>query len=55
MIPKESIDKIREINRKAESTIFKSDDLCLSSILNDPSIDFGNYALGRRLIQFELA
>ncbi len=59
VIPKESIDKINEINRKAETTIFKGDDLCLSSILNDNSIDFGNYALGknlkRRLIQMELA
>ncbi len=59
VIPKESIDKIKEINRKAEATIFKGDDLCLSSILKDSSIDFGNYALGRalkrRLIQLELA
>ncbi len=59
VIPKESIDKIREINKKAEATIFKGDDLCLSSILNDNSIDFGNYALGRRLkrelIKMELA
>ncbi len=58
VIPKESIDKIKEINRKAEATIFKGDDLCLSSILKDSSIDFGNYALGRplkrRLIQLEL-
>ncbi len=59
VIPKESIDKIKEINRKAEATIFKGDDLCLSSILNDNSIDFGNYALGRKLkrelIKLELA
>ncbi len=59
VIPKESIDKIKEINRKAETTIFKGDDLCLSSILNDNSIDFGNYALGRKLkrelIKMELA
>ncbi len=59
VIPKESIDKIREINKKAEDTIFKGDDLCLSSILGDSSIDFGNYALGRtlkrELIQLELA
>ncbi len=59
VIPKESIDKIREINRKAESTIFKGDDLCLRSILEDNSIDFGNYALGRglkrELIKLELA
>ena len=59
VIPKESIDKIREIMRKAESTIFKGDDLCLSSILKDKAIDFGEYALGRRLkrelIQMELS
>ncbi len=59
VIPKESIDKIKEINRKAETTIFKGDDLCLGSILNDNSTDFGNYALGRRLkrelIKLELA
>ncbi len=59
VIPKESIDKIKEINKKAEATIFKGDDLCLRSILDDNSIDFGNYALGRRLkrelIKMELA
>ncbi len=59
VIPKESIDKMNEINRKAETTIFKGDDLCLSSILNDNSIDFGEYALGRKLkrelIKMELA
>ncbi len=59
VIPKESIDKINEINKKAEATIFKGDDPCLSSILDDNSIDFGNYALGRKLkrelIKMELA
>ena len=49
VIPKESIDKIREIHKKAEATIFKGDDLCINSILSDNSIDFGNYALGRKL------
>lgn len=49
VIPKESIDKINEIKRKAEATIFKGDDLCLRSILDDSSIDFGEYALGRKL------
>lgn len=49
VIPKESIDKMKEINRKAETTIFKGDDLCLESILKDESIDFGEYALGRGL------
>lgn len=59
VIPKESIDKIRGIMRKAESTIFKGDDLCISSILKDKGIDFGEYALGcrlkRELIQMELS
>ena len=49
VIPKESIDKIKEIKRKAEATIFKGDDLCFNSILDDNSIDFGEYALGRKL------
>ena len=49
VIPKESIDKIRDIKKKAEATIFKGDDLCLNSILSDDSIDFGNYGLGRKL------
>ena len=49
VVPKESIDKIREIREKAESTIFRGDDLCLESILLDPAIDFGEYALGKRL------
>ena len=58
VIPKESIDKMKEINRKAEATIFKGVDLCLNSILKNETIDFGNYALGpvtkRRLITLEL-
>lgn len=49
VIPKESIDKIREIHKKAEATIFKGDDLCINSILSDSSIDFGEYALSRKL------
>lgn len=49
IVPKESIDKILEIQKKAATTIFKGDDLCLSSILQDPSIDFGEYALGKDL------
>jgi O-6-methylguanine DNA methyltransferase len=49
VIPKESIDKIKEIHKKAEATIFKGDDLCINSILSDSSIDFGEYALGRKL------
>ncbi len=49
VIPKESIDKILEIKKKAETTIFKGEDLCLRSILKDNSIDFGNYSLGRKV------
>lgn len=49
VIPKESIDKIKEIHKKAEATIFKGDDLCINSILSDISIDFGEYSLGRGL------
>ncbi|MBO5471839.1 MAG: MGMT family protein [Bacteroidales bacterium] len=49
VIPKESIDKIRNIHEKAEATIFKGDDLCINSILSDSSIDFGEYSLGREL------
>lgn len=59
VVPKEAMDKIREIQKKAESTIFRGSDLCMDSILRDTSIDFGEYALGRnikrRLIQMELA
>jgi O6-methylguanine-DNA--protein-cysteine methyltransferase len=49
VVPKEAIDKIHDIQKKAESTIFRGSDLCLDSILRDPSIDFGEYALGRGL------
>lgn len=49
VVPKESIDRIREIQRKAESTIFKGEDLCMSSILEDSTIDFGEYSLGKEL------
>ena len=49
VIPKEGIDKIREIHNRAQSTIFKGDDLCIGSILADTSIDFGEYALGKGL------
>ena len=57
VVPKETIDKIREIRKKAESTIFKGDDLCINSLLREKGIDFGEYALGRKikkeLIQLE--
>lgn len=49
VVPKESIDRIREIRKKAEDTIFKGDDLCLDKVLRDPATDFGEYTLGRRL------
>lgn len=47
VIPKETIDRISGIRKKAENTIFKGDDLCLTSILKDPATDFGEYSLGR--------
>ena len=57
VVPKEAIDKIADIKKKAEATIFKGDDLCMESLLKDTSIDFGEYSLGnalkRRLIQME--
>ena len=49
VIPKESIDRIVEIKKKAEATIFKGEDLCLATIIKDTSIDFGEYSLGRGL------
>ena len=49
VVPKETIDKIKGIRQKAESTIFKGEDLCLESILRDKSTDFGEYSLGRRI------
>lgn len=49
VIPKESIDKIKTIRKRAESTIFKGDDLCMDSILRDKGFDFGEYALGKKL------
>ena len=49
VIPKESIDRIVEIKKKAEATIFKGEDLCLATIIKDTSIDFGEYSLGRSL------
>ena len=49
VVPKEAIDKISAIHKKAEATIFKGDDLCISSILSDNTIDFGEYDLGRKL------
>ena len=59
VIPKESIDYINSVRAKAESTIFKGDDICMESLLKEKGIDFGEYALGRKLkrqlIQKELS
>ena len=49
VIPKETIDRIAIIQKKAEETIFKGDDLCITSILSDPATNFGEYALGKDL------
>lgn len=49
IVPKEATDRIAEIIRKAEKTLFGSKYLSMEAILNDPFIDFGNYALGRKL------
>lgn len=49
IVPKEAIDRIHEIRQKAESTIFKGEDLCMGSILKEPGLDFGEYALGKDL------
>ena len=49
VIPKESIDYLREVREKAQSTIFKGDDICMANMLCDKGIDFGEYALGRSL------
>lgn len=59
VIPKESIDYLREVREKAQSTIFKGDDICMANLLCDKGINFGEYALGRslkrELIQLEHA
>ncbi|MGN1233151.1 MAG: methylated-DNA--[protein]-cysteine S-methyltransferase [Candidatus Cryptobacteroides sp.] len=49
IVPKEAIDRIDTIRTKAQSTIFKGEDICIDKILSDPSIDLGEYALGRPL------
>ncbi|MBR5103466.1 MAG: methylated-DNA--[Bacteroidales bacterium] len=59
VIPKESIDYIKGVQKKAEITIFKGDDISMEKLLQDKGIDFGEYALGRKLkrllIQKELS
>ena len=49
VVPKESIDRILDIRKKAQDTIFKGDDLCLDKVLRDQATDFGEYALGRKI------
>lgn len=49
VVPKESVDRIHDIHRKAEATIFKGEDLCKGNILKDNAIDFGEYSLGRQM------
>lgn len=48
VVPKESVDRIHDIHKKAEATIFKGEDLCNGNILMDNGIDFGEYSLGRK-------
>ncbi len=52
VVPKECIDRIAEIQKKAESTIFKGSDLCMENLLNAPYLDFGEYAYGRKTKRF---
>ena len=49
IVPKEATDRMSGIKIKAESTIFKGEDLCVDKILSDTSLDLGEYALGRQL------
>lgn len=44
VIPKESKEKIDEIQKNAEVTLFKGDGICFTNL-----IDFGEYALGKDL------
>lgn len=59
VIPKESIDYLKSVREKAQSTIFKGDDISMEKLLQEKGIDFGEYALGRKLkralIQKELS
>ena len=59
VVPKEAIDRIKEIQKKAESTIFKGNDISMEKFLQDKGLDFGEYSLGRKLkralIQKELS
>ena len=49
VVPKEAIDRIKEIQKKAESTIFKGNDISMEKFLQDKGLDFGEYSLGRKL------
>lgn len=44
IVPKETMDRIRELRRSAEQTLFKGEDLFPFRIM-----DYGEYALGREL------
>lgn len=44
VIPKESVDKIKEIEKEAEVTLFRKDGIDFFK-----SVDFGEYALGREM------
>lgn len=44
IIPKETMDRIHETEKEAETTLFGTDGLCL-----DPSLHFGDYRLGPNL------
>ena len=59
VIPKESIDYLKSVREKAQSTIFKGDDISMEKLLQEKGIDFGEYELGRKLkralIQKELS
>lgn len=44
IVPKETMDRIEEIERQAENSLFGTDGLAL-----DPSLDFGEYRYGREI------
>lgn len=44
IVPKETMDRIEEIERQAENSLFGTDGLTL-----DPSLDFGEYRYGREI------
>lgn len=44
IVPKETMDRVREVARQAEHSLFGTDGLIL-----DPSLDFGEYRYGRNI------